>query len=203
MARPDLADLRILDGERRQWAYLLERGAAYETLPLTIDGPRSRDGASVWTLTPPSAPATADLLTLEIAVPYFDRPFELRAQSGPRRRRRARDREWTPRRAAGDPRPVLIAFAATRFDRLELHVADGDDAALDLARVEARFPVPEVFFAAPAGSYSLLVGQPEAAAPSYELERARGRARGALGAGRGRRARGQRRVQRERAVGFG
>ncbi len=30
-----------------------------------------------------------------------------------------------------------------------------------------------MFFAAPAGSYSVLVGQPEATAPSYDLERAR------------------------------
>ena len=38
VARPDLADLRILDGEHRQWAYLLERGAAHETLALASRG---------------------------------------------------------------------------------------------------------------------------------------------------------------------
>jgi hypothetical protein len=68
---------------------------------------------------------------------------------------------------------VLISFAATRFDRLELRVTDGDDAPLDLSRIEARFPVPELFFAAPAGAYSVLLGQPEAAAPRYDLERVR------------------------------
>jgi hypothetical protein len=171
VARPDLADLRILDGEQRQWAYLLEPGAASETLALASEGPRSRDGESAWTLTPPAAPATADLLTLEIAVPYFDRPFELRSRlEGDEERVIASGRLA---RAAGDPRPVLIAFAPTRFDRLDLIVADGDDAPLEIARVEARFPVPEVFFAAPAGSYSVLLGQPEAAAPRYDLERAR------------------------------
>jgi hypothetical protein len=171
VARADLADLRILDGEQRQWAYLLERGAASETLALASEGPRSRDGESAWTLTPPAAPATADLLTLDIAVPYFDRPFELRSRLEGDEGQVIASGQLA--RAAGDPRPVLIAFAPTRFDRLDLIVTDGDDAPLEIARVEARFPVPEVFFAAPAGSYSVLLGQPEAAAPRYDLERAR------------------------------
>jgi hypothetical protein len=171
VARADLADLRILDGERHQWAYLLERGGAREVQALALDGPRSRDGVSVWTLTPPAAPATADQLVLDVAVPYFDRAFELRA-----RREKSEERVIASgrlARAAGDPRPVRIAFGPERFDRLELRVTDGDDAPLDLRRVDGSFPVPEVFFAAPAGSYSLLVGQPEATAPSYDLERAR------------------------------
>jgi hypothetical protein len=102
----------------------------------------------VWTLTPPAAPATADQLVLEVAVPYFDRPFELRA-----RREQSEERVIASgrlARAAGDPRPVRVAFGPERFDRLELRVTDGDDAPLDLARVEGSFPVPEVFFAAPA-----------------------------------------------------
>jgi hypothetical protein len=169
VARPDLADLRIVDADRRQWAYLVERGA-HETLALASEGPRTRDGVSTWTLTPPAAPATAEQITLEVGVPYFDRPFELAASLDDEERAIAVGRLA---RAAGDPRPVTIAFAATRFDRLELRVTDGDDAPLELARVDARFPVPEIFFAAPAGSYSLLLGQPEAAAPSYDLERVR------------------------------
>jgi hypothetical protein len=170
VARPDLADLRILDGAERQWAYLLEHGAEGQMLRLAMEGPQSRDAASRWTLAPPAAPATADQLVLDVPVPYFDRPFELIARLGDEERMIASGRL---ERAAGDPRPVLVVFPAARFDRLELRVTDGDDAPLELTGVEARFPVPEVFFAAPEGTYSLLVGQPEAKAPSYELERAR------------------------------
>jgi hypothetical protein len=43
VARADLADLRILDGENSQWAYLLDRDGAYETLPLGVQGPRTDD----------------------------------------------------------------------------------------------------------------------------------------------------------------
>ena len=201
VARPDLADLRILDGENRQWAYLLERGAAHETLALEVTAAftRRRIGVDAH-----SADGARDCRSArDRGRGAVLRPL-LRAARPARRRARACDRERTLVRAAGDPRPVLVPFDATRFDRLELRVVDGDDAPLDFTQVEARFPVAEVFFAAPAGSYSVLVGQPEAVAPSYELEaRPLGRARGALGARRGRRARGQRRLQSGRAAGVG
>jgi hypothetical protein len=54
-----------------------------------------------------------------------------------------------------------------------LRIHDGSDAPLDLARVEARFPTPEVYVVAPPGRYALLLGYPEASAPAYELARVR------------------------------
>jgi hypothetical protein len=169
-ARADLADLRLIDREQRQWAYLLEPAAAHETLPLGIDGPVKRDRATRWTFNPPAAPATAEGVVLRTPVAYFDRPFELVAHLGDEERTIASGRLA---RAGGDPRPVSIAFPPTRFDRLELEIVDGDDAPLALEGAAARFVLAEMFFAVPEGSYSVLVGHPEAAAPSYELERAR------------------------------
>ena len=52
-------------------------------------------------------------------------------------------------------------------------VSDGDDAPLDLDRVTARVPQPDLYLAAPAGSYFLLLGNPGAEAPRYELESVR------------------------------
>ncbi len=52
-------------------------------------------------------------------------------------------------------------------------IEDGDDAPLALSEVLGRFPVTDVYFAAPAGTYYSLVGHPEAAAPRYELARVR------------------------------
>ena len=202
VARPDLADLRILDGEQRQWAYLLERGAASETLALASEGPRSRDGVSSWTLAPPAAPATADQLTLEIAVPYFDRPFELRARlEGEDERVIASGRLA---RAAGDPRPVLIAFCADAFRSAR---APRHRRRRRPARPRARrsaIPGPGGLLR---GAGRLVLGAGGSArgdsAPLRPGAGAGRRARGALGAGRGGRARGQRRVQRQRAVGVG
>ena len=59
------------------------------------------------------------------------------------------------------------------MDSLELIIEDGDDAPLELSEINGRFPVTDVYFAAPAGTYYLLVGYPEATAPRYELARVR------------------------------
>ena len=76
-------------------------------------------------------------------------------------------------RSAGDPMPVVINFRSTRLNKLALTIDDGDDASLALRAFAARVPVPDVFVAAPAGSYTLLLGSRDTAAPSYELARVR------------------------------
>jgi hypothetical protein len=76
-------------------------------------------------------------------------------------------------RHRGDPRPVTIAVPAQRISSLQLSVTDGDDAPLSLLRITARVPRPELFLAAPAGQYTLLIGYPDASAPRYELQRVR------------------------------
>jgi hypothetical protein len=53
---------------------------------------------------------------------------------------------------------------------LELEVEDGDDRPLTLRDARAEIATRTVFFAAPDGSYRVLVGHPEAEAPRYELE---------------------------------
>src|SRR5438876_1056986 len=65
------------------------------------------------------------------------------------------------------------ACAPARVVALELVVQDGDDAPLEFRAARARLVLPELFLAAPAGDYFLLVGDPKASAPSYELTRVR------------------------------
>ena len=74
---------------------------------------------------------------------------------------------------AGEARSLVIPIQPGRIVSLELIAEDGDDAPLTFDRIEASFPVPEVYFVAPEGDYSLLLGNPEATAPTYELERVR------------------------------
>ncbi len=178
-ARPDLADLRIVDRDDRQWAYLLERDAIHEARALTVSAPVTEDGSSTYALALPVAPATVDEVVLETPVPFFDRTYQLQARVGDQQVALAGGRLA---RRVGDPRPVRIGvlpkggqreFEVLRVDALELEVADGDDASLPLARVTARFPLAEVFFAAPPGRYWLLLGYPEDRPPSYELARVR------------------------------
>lgn len=173
-ARPDLADLRLADGEGRQWAYLLERDAGEGRLALAIGAAESEDGVSRYRLDLPTRPATVARIVLDVDAPFFDRGFTLTGIATGRR-----DGEEVPLargrlvRRAGDPRPLSLAFAPVRLDRLELTVEDGDDAPLAFPGGEAVLPLPELYFAAPAGDYALLLGEPEADPPRYELERVR------------------------------
>ena len=169
-ARADLADLRIAGGDGRQWAYLLGAEKVREPRALEVAGPETEGGVSRYRLVPPAAPATLDAVTLEAAAPFFDRPFTLEARRDDRVVVLARGRLVLPPR---DPRPVEIHFPPARVEELTLAVEDGSDAPLEIARAEGWFPVPELYFAAPAGDYGLLVGNPEAEAPRYELARVR------------------------------
>lgn len=169
-ARPDLADIRILDGEAKQWAYLLERGDARETRSLALLETITKDGESIYRIGLPVEDVTLSRLTLSFPEPFFDREFSLEGILGKERRTLATGRL---ERRIGDPRPVVVPFSATRLDALELSVVDGDDAPLALTAVEARLPVADLFFAGPEGVYTLLLGNPEDSPPRYELERVR------------------------------
>ncbi|HUP42454.1 MAG TPA: hypothetical protein VM599_04525, partial [Thermoanaerobaculia bacterium] len=169
-ARADLADLRITGADGRQWAYLLEAEKAREPRALEVAGPETEDGVSRYRLVPPAVPATLDAVTLEAAAPFFDRPFTLEARRDDRVVVLVRGRLVLPPR---DPRPVEIHFPPARVEGLTLAVEDGSDAPLEIVRAEGWFPVPELYFAAPAGDYGLLVGNPKAEAPRYELARVR------------------------------
>jgi len=169
--RADLADLRIVDDAGRQWAYLRRDRARRVFSALEITGHRRDDRISKYELTIPTGALVIDRLDLEAEAPYFDRDFTLRGRLDD-----GTDRELARGRLvrrAGDPRPSTIVVERQRVTRLELEVEDGDDAPLTFRRVEARSSAPDLYVAATAGEYHLLLGFPEAEAPVYELERVR------------------------------
>jgi hypothetical protein len=170
--RNDLADLRVADREGRQWPYFLERDSIHETVGLQVEGPETKNRTSVYRLLPAAAPLRLDRVWIDADAPYFDRPARLVAHLA------AEDPAavYSGRlaRPVGDPRPVAIEIpGGVRADSLELSVEDGDDAPLVLRSVRARAPVAEVFLAAPAGDYFLLLGAPKEPAPQYDLARVR------------------------------
>ncbi len=169
-ARPDLADLRVVDGDGRQWAYLIQPDA--DRRDLTLVPTYQQDGRrSHYRFTPDPSPVTAVALTFDPLASFFDRAFELAvvADDG------ARETVASGRlvRHQGDPRPLSLALGDRRVTRLELSVDDGDDAPLALRAASLTVPSPALFVAAPAGPYTLLLGHPDATAPRYELERIR------------------------------
>jgi len=171
LARADLADLRVVDEEGRQWAYLLGHNVVWAAVPLPVGEERRKGSSSHYELLLPAAPMEVSGLVLHTASPFFDRVFLVRADlegaegvtlTGGRLARRH-----------GDPRPVRISFASRRVLALELVVEDGDDAPLVFDRIVARSRRSAVYVAAPTGSYTLLLGNPKSSAPRYELERVR------------------------------
>lgn len=171
VTRPDLADLRVVDGASRQWAYLVEPQSTTVAMTLEVAEHQVERRRSHYRLRLPIAPLGLSRLVLEASAPFFDRAYRLRGRDD-------NDRDLVLAqgrlvRHQGDPRPQTILFSPVRCERLELIIDDGDDAPLELTRVEAFTPVPDLFVAAPQGEYALLLGFPEAAAPRYELERVR------------------------------
>jgi hypothetical protein len=169
-ARPDLADLRLVDGDGKQWAYLLERAGAREGRSLTVQGPETKQGVSRYELVLPAPTVEMTRLTLKLAEAFFDRAFVLEGRLGEQRFSLA---EGRLERRLGDPRPFSLSLPAVRVDALALEIRDGDDGPLAIVGAEAHLVAADLYFAAPAGEYSLLLGEPEARSPNYELARIR------------------------------
>jgi hypothetical protein len=169
--RPDLADVRVVDAAGRQWPYLLERDTAEKWESLGVTPPERRRGRSRHTLRLPLAPLRLDRLVLEVDTRFFDRPFRLVAPDADDTERAIAQGRLA--RGADGKSLVTVAFPAARVDALVLVVEDGDDAPLVLRSARVRLPLPELYLAAPAGQYALLVGNPDATAPSYDLARVR------------------------------
>jgi hypothetical protein len=166
-ARADRADLRVVDGDGRQWPYLVAPAVQRASVALRATGPASADGKSVWQIALPAVPLTLDRIVLQPARTVLDRRFRLRTHDTDGKVRVLA--EGTLAQDLRRPRPIAIDFPATRVDALELEVVDGDDAPIELARVETSLALPSLLVAARAGHYLLLAGNPDADAPRYEL----------------------------------
>ena len=170
-AREDLGDVRVIDADRRQWPYLLQADAGRAWDDLAIGEPEQRRGVSTYRIAVPASPTALDQLVLESDASFFDRAFRLSGET-------AEDAPVTLAEGrlvlrAERPQAVTIEFPTARVNRLKLTVEDGDEAPLDFRAVRARVIEPELLLVAPAGQYTLLLGDPNVAAPRYELERVR------------------------------
>lgn len=170
-ARPDLGDLRVVDGEGRQWAYLLDPHAADTGMVLDVAAPSREETTSSYALALPVPGALLHGVVLDVDGAFFDRPYRLVASPDTDQEHTLAAGRLT--RANGQSGPLAIGFGATPVEDLVLQVDDGDDAPLAITRVEGRSPVPDLYLAAPAGDYVLLVGNETAMAPRYELARVR------------------------------
>jgi len=171
VSREDLGDLRIVDADGRQWPYLLQRDAYRASVRLASETQAPERKRSRYRLLLPVSPLRVERITLDMDAPYFDRPYRLLSLD-----ERGYERPVSQGRLVKDarlPASSSIGIAASPSYGFVLEIENGDDAPLPLVSAEARVPLPVLFLAAPAGEYSLLLGDPELMAPRYELERVR------------------------------
>jgi hypothetical protein len=168
--RADLSDLRIVDAGSHQWPYLVERGEPAAEVPLAVAA-SSKNRATVYKLSSSVTPLTVDRLSVDTDVPFFDRAFRLSGSSEDGKEIVLA--QGRVARSAGDHAPVAIPIDTARVADLELRIEDGDNAPLAIRSILALCPAIDIYLAAPAGSYTLLLGAADLNAPSYELERVR------------------------------
>lgn len=179
--RRDLGDLRMVDESNRQVPYVLEAGADVTHVTLTVEPAVPRQGrpqVSAYRLTTSMAGPGSDALRfsalrLRFAEAYFQRTAEVLVP-------RAGAPLGTARVAAPMldlPQPtgataaawVLVALDDVPARELILEIADRDNAPLTLLQAQGVVRVPRLTFKAASGDYRLLLGNPDAAPPSYEL----------------------------------
>jgi hypothetical protein len=171
LSRPDLADLRVVGEDGAQWPFLLAAEAAREWRPVAISAPSHLRNESRYQVTLPWPRIPAETLELDSDAPFFDRAYRLTTRGAD-----GAERVIASGRLARDPslpRPVRIALSGERIGSLELRIDDGDDAPLLFTQASLRVVLPELFVTAPPGAYALVLGDPDAEPPRYELERVR------------------------------
>jgi hypothetical protein len=171
-AREDLADLRVVDGASRQWPFVLVRDAGQEAIALRVEGPRVAGGSSSWTLVPPVSPAVVSGITLRVDRESFDRGYRLLGSVDGHDAPLAAGRLT---RRGDQPPEITVTLPRRRVAELTLVVDDGDEAPLPLSAARASSPVAELRLVAPAGGYTLLLGDAGARAPRYEIAGVRDR----------------------------
>lgn len=164
-ARPDLADVRIVDEKGRQLAYLVDESATEGVTP-TVTALAPGDHTSRWQLALPDGAAPVRAVTVDFAEGFVAR--SARVLAGADRNAAVLAASRLDRRAGGAPFRLELA-GSPRVGALVVEVENGDDPPLTLGEPRVDVERRRVLFPAPTGRYRGLLGNPNAEAPRYEL----------------------------------
>jgi hypothetical protein len=187
--RSDLGDLRLVDEAGRQVPYILEPAASEARVVLGVEKePGGSSGERAVTRYHIAVPASVSgrvrplpLARLELTFgdAFFSRPARVTV---PARRRGHDEVLFQGQLATGGRRPA-VAQEATRSGRdplaiplreaplteMQLEIDEGDNVPLTLSEAVGAVRVPRLAFKAGPGPYRLLLGNPAAAAPRYDI----------------------------------
>jgi hypothetical protein len=178
--RPDLGDLRLVDASDRQVPYVLFPDGGEERVALEVmKEEAASEGRAVTRYvlaTPPAvgekrAPLPLRGLELDLAEGFFDRPARLFVPVAGGGRRRSDEVLFAGRlsRAAGRREPVTIPLDGAYRGEMVLEIEEGDNAPLTLKAARGTLTVPRVALKARPGPLRLVLGNPEAGAPRYDI----------------------------------
>lgn len=166
-------DVRVVDADGRQIAWIAELRS--EPLELRLGPMRSlgRSGnLSRYELRLPVAGLPASRLVLETRAPLFRREVRVLVPDLTRgEERRVAAGSWVHAESPLAPPPLTLALPRIPGDLLVVEIDEGDNPALPLENPRLLLPLHALRFHAPRGSgLRLLYGNPEASAPSYDVE---------------------------------
>ena len=173
LARADLGDIRVVDTASRQWPYIIKPGAVQQLVDVTFAPPVIERGTSRYTVQLSAWPAQIDELLIRVDREFLDRPYRLVGKAAGESGAERTLAGGRIIRRVGEAAQASIPVPPVRTSELALVIEDGDDAPLSLPRARAAFTVPDLLLVAPSGEYALLVGDPKASPPRYDLARAR------------------------------
>lgn len=155
---PDLADLRVVDAEGRQWPYVRAPGQEELVVPLEVERDDLENGKSRYRLSVPEGELLLDRVRLQTPAGFVRRRFTARLV--------ADDDELVPglgdqlrgelQRDPGDEAPIEVQLGLG-YGAVELVVDNGNDAPLEL-EAEGVLRAPILYLLAPDGRYEALVG---------------------------------------------
>lgn len=180
-AQPDLADLRIVDGQGEQVPYVLESAVGERWIDLGLvkaDG-AGRRGVSRWGLEIKGLAEGLTMplgaVTVDVAERFFSRSIFVTVPLSRGEGRRVAYSGVLARRA-DETGPVTLGLGAVRARELALEIEDGDNAPLTLTAARARVLTPRLAFKwkGSKGGLRLVYGSRRATAPHYDLGTLRG-----------------------------
>ncbi len=164
-ARPDLADLRIVDPENRQIPFIVRRKAG--SSPIALDFTRKEGGGmSTLEIPLPDPNLPVQVLTLTTDATVFERSVQVMQDRGATLQP-IRAWRWT-----ADERPGVLALTiGDRVgDKLYVRIDNGDDPPLPITGVEIGVPSWEIITTVPEGGARLVYGDPRALRAEYDLQ---------------------------------
>ncbi len=172
-AEQDLADLRIVDGEGRQWPYVFDAAPGVDELRAQVRRAvpcAERPGCSRYDVELPARVMEPTLVRFELRPRLLSRVVTVRGRD---ERGAIEDLGVVNLESRGDePIHAEASLFAERVVELWLESDDGGETPLDLEEITLSQPRWVIRFVAPVGSLALVVGDFGAEPPSYDMARA-------------------------------